>query len=90
MATLKNIFMLNYLNQVGRTAYVANNLLNLIDKIEKIYSDDELQSIKSIIRENILLENSNRTPRFIEIQTIKGCIYNLDTWLVENNINFNQ
>ncbi|WP_121966163.1 hypothetical protein [Myroides sp. N17-2] len=88
MAKLENAFMMKYLNQVERTPYVANNLANLIDKIEKVYSDNQLQLIKSIINNNIVLESSCRTPYYGEIEIVRGCIYNLDTWLVNNDIKY--
>jgi hypothetical protein len=88
MAKLENAFMMKYLDQIRRTAYVANNLINLIDKIEKVYSDDQLQLIKSILIDHIMLEGSDRTPFYKEIEIVRGCIYNLDTWLTNNNIKY--
>lgn len=86
MAKLENAFMMKYLDQIRRTAYVANNLINLINKIEKVYSDHQLQLIKSIIIDNIILESPSRIPYYKEIEVVRGCIYNLDTWLINNNI----
>ncbi|MGG5599345.1 hypothetical protein ACPDHJ_06025 [Myroides sp. C8-3] len=88
MAHLENVELVKFLDQAGRTAYAANNLLNFIDEIERVYSDEHLQLIIRIIEKNIILENSDKTPRLMEIEIVRGCIYSLDSWLVDNSIKF--
>jgi hypothetical protein len=88
MAHLQNVELLKFLDQADRTAYAANNLLNLIDEIERVYSDDQLQLIKRIIEKNSILENSDKTRRLMEIEIIRECIYNLDSWLMSHNLKF--
>ena len=84
MAKLQTSCCLKLMQQIHTSPYVANNVLNLIDTLEKKQDDYQLELITRILKENILLESSDRTPLFHKIEIVKGCIYNLDTYLVTN------
>ncbi|WP_025126214.1 hypothetical protein [Myroides odoratimimus] len=84
MTNLNYLFLEKQYEKLGTNAYVANNLLNIINRIKKYYSDTELDTIHQSISENILLENWDRSPNLRSIKIVNNHIYELDEWILKN------
>ncbi len=66
----QSMFLYTYLGMLSRSVYTSNDLLNLFYKVEKVYTDDRLKSIKKILKENLILEqpcSRNFDKRKVEI-----------------------
>lgn len=81
------MFLYTYLGRLSRSVYTSNDLLHLLYKVEKVYTDDRLKSIQKILKENLILERPcSRDFDKTKVEIVRGCIYNLDQWFKENKI----
>lgn len=75
-----------FIPKLSKSPYVANELLNLIDQIEKKHTDKYLTWIKFFLNQNLIMETYDRKPIKQVIANVQFCIYCLEVWLFINKV----
>lgn len=83
---MKNSISKKFIHRLSSSPYVSNDLLNLIDKIEKEYGDEHLAEIRSIFNRHIILEDYNRRPLKEAVSNVATGIHLFQSWADEKNI----